>query len=131
VAPRLAQLRKLALQKRPSLLDFAQATGRVAMSLLSACASAKVIQATYRDLPHDALWRMLWVTPQPPDYVRPERRMETFQDYEKLLATIHAGDADAGELLMRKIMTDARDEVLAYLAQSHSDTVDSFRLAVY
>ena len=55
VEPRLAQLRKLALQKKPSLLDFAQATGRVAMGLLSACASAKVIQTTYRDLPHDAL----------------------------------------------------------------------------
>lgn len=131
VEPRLAQLRKLALQKRPSLLDFAQATGRVAMGLLSVCASAKVIQATYRDLPHDALWRMLWVTPQPPDYVRPERRLDTFHDYEQLLAAIRAGSADAAEVLMRKIMTDTRDEVLGYMQQSHTDTVDTFRLEVY
>ncbi len=131
VEPRLAQLRKLALQKKPSLLDFAQATGRVAMGLLSACASAKVIQTTYRDLPHDALWRMLWMTPQPPDYVRPERRIDTFHDYEQLLVAIKAGRADAAEVLMRKIMTDTRDEVLGYMAQSHSDVVDPFRQQVY
>lgn len=131
VDPRLAQLRKLAAQKRPSLLDFAQATGRVAMGLLAACDSAKVIQTTYRDLPHDALWRMLWVTPQPPDYVRPERRTDTYQDYEQLLRAIHAGQADAAEALMRKIMTDTRDEVLAYMARSHADSVDTFRQQVY
>ena len=131
VEPRLAQLRLLAAQKQPSLLDFAQTTGRVAMGLLAACASAKVIQTTYRDLPHDALWRMLWVTPQPPDYVRPARRADTFQDYALLLAAIHAGQADGAEALMRKIMTDTRDEVLHYMAQSHSDTVDPFRQQVY
>jgi DNA-binding GntR family transcriptional regulator len=139
VEPRLAQLRKLALQKRPSLFDFAQATGRVAMGLLSACASAKVIQTTYRDLPHDALWRMLWLTPQPPDYVRPERRLDTFHDYEQLLAAIQAGDADVAEVLMRKIMTDTRDEVLGYMAHAHAavdgdgraDPVDPFRRQVY
>ena len=131
VEPRLEQLRLLAAQKKPSLLDFAQATGRVAMGLLAACASAKVIQTTYRDLPHDALWRMLWVTPQPPDYVRPARRADTFQDYATLLAAIHAGQADGAEALMRKIMTDTRDEVLHYMALSHSDTVDVFRQQVY
>jgi len=131
VDPRLAQLRRLAAQKRPSLLDFAQATGRVAMSLLAACASAKVIQTTYRDLPHDALWRMLWVTPQPPDYVRPERRVDTFHDYQQLLVTIRAGEADQAETLMRKIMTNTRDEVLQYMARSHDDTVDPFRQQVY
>jgi DNA-binding GntR family transcriptional regulator len=131
VDPRLDQLRKLAAQKKPSLLDFAQATGRVAMGLLAACASAKVIQTTYRDLPHDALWRMLWVTPQPPDYVRPARRADTFHDYEQLLVAIRAGRADAAEVLMRKIMTDTRDEVLGYMAQSHSDSVDPFRQQVY
>ena len=131
VEPRLDQLRRLAAQKKPSLLDFAQATGRVAMGLLAACASAKVIQTTYRDLPHDALWRMLWVTPQPPDYVRPARRADTFHDYERLLVALRAGQADASELLMRKIMTDTRDEVLQYMARSHSDTVAPFRLQVY
>ncbi len=128
VDPALAQLRRLAQQKRPSLPDFAQATGRVAMRLLAACASDKVIQATYRGLPHDALWRMLWVTPQPPDYARPERRAETFGDYEQLLATVRAGQADAAEALMRKIMTDTRDEVLHALSRSHTDTVAPFRL---
>ncbi len=131
VEPRLDQLRQLAAQEEPSLLDFAQATGRVAIGLLAACASAKVIQTTYRDLPHDALWRMLWITPQPPDYVRPARRADTFQDYALLLAAIHAGQADGAEALMRKIMTDTRDEVLHYMAQSHSDSVDAFRQQVY
>ncbi len=131
VEPRMAQLRRLALQKRPSLLDFAQATGRVAMGLLSACASTKVIQATYRDLPHDALWRMLWVTPQPPDYLRPERRAETCEDYAALLATIRAGDADGAEALMRRIMTASRDEVLHCMGPAHTDTVDGFRLQVW
>jgi DNA-binding GntR family transcriptional regulator len=130
VDPRLDQLRRLAAQKKPSLLDFAQATGRVAMGLLAACASAKVIQTTYRDLPHDALWRMLWVTPQPPDYVRPARRADTLHDYEALLVAIRAGEADAAETLMRKIMTDTRDEVLQYMARSHTDVVDAFRLQV-
>ena len=131
VDPRLAQLRRLAAQKNPSLLDFAQATGRVAMGLLAACASAKVIQTTYRDLPHDALWRMLWVTPQPPDYVRPARRVDTLHDYAQLLVTIRAGQADAAESWMRKIMTDTRDEVLLYMARPDTDPVDPFRLQAY
>ena len=42
-----------------------------------------------------------------------------------------AGAADAAEVLMRKIMTDTRDEVLAYMAKSHSDVVDLFRQQVY
>jgi len=108
-----------------------QATGRVAMGLLSACASTKVIQATYRDLPHSALWRMLWVTPQPPDYLRPERRAETCEDYAALLATIRAGDADGAEALMRRIMTASRDEVLHCMGPAHTDTVDGFRLQVW
>lgn len=131
VEPRLDQLRRLASQKKPSLLDFAQATGRVAMGLLAACASAKVIQTTYRDLPHDALWRMLWVTPQPPDYVRPARRADTLRDYELLLVAIRGAQADAAETLMRKIMTETRDEVLQYMAPAHTDKVDPFRQQVY
>lgn len=131
VEPRLEQLRRLAGQKSPSVLDFAQATGRVAMALLAACASAKVIQTTYRDLPHDALWRMLWVTPKPPDYERSARRTETYQDYAQLLVTIKAGDANAAETLMRKIMTDTRDEVLQYLGRAHADSVDAFRQSVF
>ena len=131
VDPRLDQLRRLATQAEPSLLDFAQATGRVAIGLLQACASAKVIQATYRDLPHDALWRMLWVTPQPPDYVRPVRRTDTFLAYEALLVVIRAGQADAAEALMRKIMTETRDEVLHYMAHPGIDPVDPFRQQVY
>ena len=131
VDPRLDQLRRLAAQDQPSLLDFAQATGRVAIGLLQACASAKVIQATYRDLPHDALWRMLWVTPQPPDYVRPVRRTDTFLAYEALLVAIRAGQADAAEALMRKIMTATRDEVLHYMARADIDPVDPFRQQVY
>ena len=131
VDPRLDQLRRLAAQDQPSLLDFAQATGRVAIGLLQACASAKVIQATYRDLPHDALWRMLWVTPQPPDYVRPVRRTETFLAYQALLAAIRAGQADTAEVLMRKIMTESRDEVLHYMARADIEPVHAFRQQVY
>ena len=131
VDPRLAQLRRLAEQEQPSLLDFAQATGRVAIGLLQACASAKVIQTTYRDLPHDALWRMLWLTPQPPDYVRSVRRTDTVHDYAQLLVAIRAGQADAAETLMRKIMTETRDEVLLYMARPDTDPVDPFRQQVY
>lgn len=131
VQPRLEQLRRLAAQKNPSLLSFAQATGRVAMALLAACDSATVIQTTYRDLPHDALWRMLWVTPKPPDYERSARRTETYQDYAQLLLTIQASDANAAETLMRKIMADTRDEALLYLGRSHSDSVDAFRQQVF
>ncbi len=131
VDPRLDQLRRLAAQDQPSLLDFAQATGRVAIGLLQACASVKVIQATYRDLPHDSLWRMLWVTPQPPDYVRPVRRADTFHAYEDLLVAIRAGQADAAEALMRRIMTETRDEVLHYMARPGTDPIDPFRQQVY
>ncbi|WP_170168128.1 GntR family transcriptional regulator [Pseudorhodoferax soli] len=127
VDPRLAQLRRLAGQKKPSLLDFAQATGRVAMGLLAACGSPKVLQATYRDLPHDALWRMLWVKPSPPDYESSARRTATYEDYARLLEKIRASDADGAELLMRKIMTNTRDEVLQYLGLMHEADADAFR----
>jgi DNA-binding GntR family transcriptional regulator len=130
VDPRLAQLRKLAVQKKPSLLDFAQATGRVAMGLLAACRSPKVLQTTYRDLPHDALWRMLWVKPTPPDYESSARRTATYEDYAQLLEKIRASDADAAEALMRKIMTNTRDEVLQYLGLMDADDADTFRRQV-
>jgi len=130
VDPRLAQLRKLAGQKKPSLLDFAQATGRVAMGLLAACRSPKVLQTTYRDLPHDALWRMLWVKPTPPDYESSARRTATYEDYAQLLEKIRASDADAAEALMRKIMTNTRDEVLHYLGLMDADDADAFRRQV-
>lgn len=130
VDPRLAQLRKLAVQKKPSLLDFAQATGRVAMGLLAACRSPKVLQTTYRDLPHDALWRMLWVKPAPPDYESSARRTATYEDYAQLLETIRASDADAAEALMRKIMSNTRDEVLHYLGLLDADDADAFRRQV-
>lgn len=130
VDPRLAQLRRLAGQKKPSLLDFAQATGRVAMGLLAACRSPKVLQTTYRDLPHDALWRMLWVKPTPPDYESSARRTATYEDYAQLLEKIRASDADAAEALMRKIMTNTRDEVLHYLGLMDADDADAFRRQV-
>lgn len=130
VDPRLAQLRRLAGQKKPSLLDFAQATGRVAMGLLAACRSPKVLQTTYRDLPHDALWRMLWVKPAPPDYESSARRTATYEDYAQLLETIRASDADGAEALMRKIMSNTRDEVLHYLGLLDADDADAFRRQV-
>lgn len=130
VDPRLAQLRKLAGQKKPSLLDFAQATGRVAMGLLAACRSPKVLQTTYRDLPHDALWRMLWVKPAPPDYESSARRTATYEDYARLLETIRASDVDGAEALMRKIMSNTRDEVLHYLGLLDADDADAFRRQV-
>lgn len=130
VDPRLAQLRKLAGQKKPSLLDFAQATGRVAMGLLAACNSPKVLQTTYRDLPHDALWRMLWVKPAPPDYESSARRTATYEDYARLLETIRASDADGAEALMRKIMGNTRDEVLHYLGLLDAEDADAFRRQV-
>ena len=133
VDPQLAQLRRLALQKKPKLADFVKAIGRVAIGLMQACGNQQLIQA-YRNLPHDALWQMMWVTNQPMDYTQPARRLESLHDYEQVLAAIRAGQADAVERLIRKIMNDSRDEVLQQMGRSHADTgdaVDAFRRQVY
>ena len=136
VDTRLAQLRRLAQQAEPALVDFVQAIGRVVIGLLQACANNQLVQA-YRNLPHDALWQMMWVTQQPMDYARPARRLDTLHDYEQVLAAIRSGAADQAERLIRKIMTDSRDEVLGQMGKmgqmglSQADTVDAFRRQVY
>ena len=133
VDPKLAQLRRLTLQDQPALADFVQAIGRVAIGLLQACANTALITA-YRQLPHDALWQVMWVTNQPLGYQRPTRRLDSLHDYEQLLLAVRAGrpaPADGAERLMRKIMTDSRDEVLREMAASHSDAVEPFRQQVY
>ena len=51
-----------------------------------------------------------------------------------MLAAIRSGAADQAERLIRKIMTDSRDEVLGKMGQmglTQADTVDAFRRQVY
>lgn len=127
LATRLEELRQLAAQAEPPLVEFVKAVGRMGTGVVKACGNRQLIQ-TYRNLPHDSVWQMLWVNQAPLDYRRVSRRHEALQDYEKLLVLLRAGAADAAEAMMRKIVGDSCREVAAHMRETHADAIDDFRL---
>lgn len=124
---RLDALRALGSEPEPALIDFVRAIGRMGVGLMNACGNRQLIQA-YRTLPHDGVWQMLWVTSQPLDYITAQRRVQSVSDYERVLAAIAGGNAQAAERAMRKIMQDSRNEVLSHMQQAHPEPIERFRL---
>ncbi len=126
---RLDELRQLAFEQDTSLVEFVKAVGRMGTGLIQHCGNRQ-LASTYRNLPHDAIWQMLWVNNKPLDYERAARRIESLQGYERLLAAIRAGDADAAEAGMRRIVSDSCQEVIAHMRHSRTEPFDDFRLHV-
>lgn len=127
LAVRLGELRELTLREAPSLVEFVKAVGRMGTGLVQACGNRQLV-LTYRNLPHDAVWQMLWVNQTPLDYDRTARRLESLQGYERLLDLLRAGEADQAEAAMRKIVTDSCDEVIAHMRLGREEAVEEFRL---
>lgn len=124
---RLKELQQVQAAEQPSLVDFVKAIGRIATGLVQACDSRQVA-LTYRNLPHDTIWQMLWVTPAPLDYTSHERRETALRDYEHMFACMRRQDADGAERTMRKIITDSCQEVMGRMALARSAQVDTTRL---
>lgn len=127
VAPRLEEMRQLQGQDNPSLVEYVKAIGRIATGLVQACGSRQLL-LTYRNLPHDTVWQMLWVTSEPLDYTTPERRSLSFRHHQDLFDHMGAGDANGAERVMRKIMNDSCLEVLGRMAQTRQIELDPGRI---
>ncbi|MBI5259389.1 MAG: GntR family transcriptional regulator [Burkholderiales bacterium] len=126
LAERLEELRRLTQAKDTPLTEFVKAIGRMGTGLIQCCGNRQLIQ-TYRNLPHDAVWQMLWVTQQPMDYDAPARRLDSLHDYEQVLLALQRGHAAKAEATMRKIMADSCREVVRHMRRP-GDAVDAFRL---
>jgi DNA-binding GntR family transcriptional regulator len=126
---RLDELRLLAQREDTSLVEFVKAVGRMGTGLIQHCGNRQLV-STYRNLPHDAVWQMLWVNNNPVDYDRAARRLESLRGYQHLLAAIRAGRVDEAETGMRKIVTDSCKEVVAHMRLTRTEDFDEFRLLV-
>ncbi len=124
---RVDELRELALAAEPPLTEFIKAVGRVAIGMVQACGNRQLIQ-TYRNLPHDAMWQMLWVNGPLLDYDKPARRLQSLREHERMLDAIRQGDAATGEAVMRKIMSDSCREVIEHMRGARQEPVEAFRL---
>ena len=124
---RMDELQQLALAAEPPLAEFIKAVGRVAIGMVQVCGNRQLIQ-TYRNLPHDAVWQMLWVNGPLLDYDKPARRVQSLREHERMLAAIRAGDAATGEAVMRKIMRDSCREVIEHMRGVRIEPVEAFRL---
>lgn len=114
-------------EDNPSLVEYVKAIGRIATGLVQACGSRQLL-LTYRNLPHDTVWQMLWVTSEPLDYTTPERRSLSFRHHQDLFDHMGAGDANGAERVMRKIMNDSCLEVLGRMAQTRQIELDPGRI---
>lgn len=127
---RLEELRQLTLgAESPLLIEFVKAVGRMGTGLIQHCRNRQ-LAAAYRNLPHDAVWQLLWVNDSPLDYDRAERRLECLQGYERLLASIRGGLVDEAEAGMRQIVSDSCREVIAHMQRGRAEPFDEFRLQV-
>lgn len=124
---RLGELRERTEAADTSLVEFVKAVGRMGTGVIQHCGNRQ-LAATYRNLPHDAVWQMLWVNNKPLDYDRPVRRRESLQGYERLLAAIRAGGADAAEKEMRRIVRESCQEVIGHMRLTRAEPSDDFRL---
>ena len=126
---RLAELRECTRIEDTSLVEFVKAVGRMGTGVIQHCGNRQ-LAATYRNLPHDAVWQMLWVHNKPLDYDRRERRLESLHGYERLMAALRDGDADAAEREMRRIVRESCREVIGRMQLARSEPADDFRLHV-
>jgi len=127
---RLQELRQLALSaEAPSLVEFVKAVGRMGTGLIQHCGNRQ-LASTYRNLPRDAVWQLLWVNDSPLDYDRAARRLECLRGYEHLLASIRTSRVDEAEAGMRRIVSDSCQEVIAHMRRVRDEPFDEFRLQV-
>lgn len=126
---RLDELRRLTQDEAPSLVEFVKAVGRMGTGVVQACGNRQLV-LTYRNLPHDTIWQMLWVNNTPMDYDRRARRLESLQGYERLLKAVRESRVDDAEDAMRRIVNESCREVIAHLRQTRSEPFDDYRMDV-
>ncbi len=124
---RFDELRQLIQGEDTSLVEFVKAVGRMGTAVILACGNRQ-LASTYRNLPHDAIWQMLWVNNTPLDYDRSVRRLETLQGYERLLTAVRGSHVDEAEAAMRRIVSQSCNEVIAHMRLTRTEPVDEFRL---
>lgn len=126
---RFAELRRLTEAKDTPLVEYVKAVGRMGTGVIQHCGNRQ-LASTYRNLPHDVVWQMVWVNNTPLDYDRAERRLACLQAYERLLVALRAGDADASEAEMRRIVRESCQEVVGRMRLTRAEPADDFRVNV-
>ncbi|GAA5236482.1 GntR family transcriptional regulator [Verticiella sediminum] len=109
-----AELPRLLAARPFPHVDFVKAVGRLGTGVVQASGSRQ-LAVTYRDLPHDAIWQLIWMQPEPPDYGRPERRRQAADDYTALVACMRGGRAGEAAEIARRIAETSCREVISHL----------------
>ncbi|HRO57820.1 MAG TPA: GntR family transcriptional regulator [Burkholderiaceae bacterium] len=124
---RLERLRVLRDVQPASVVDFVMALGGIGVALVRSSGNRQLAQV-FGNLSHNTLWSSLWRSESPYDYDTPERREQAVRDYEQVVDAIAASDPDRGERLMRKIMREAGNAVIARMQAAEGRTVPPYRL---
>ena len=127
--PSIETLRRLANEDAPPVIEFIAAMGRMGAGLVKASGSRQLLHA-FRNLSHTMIWRMLWSSAPPLDFLSAQRRRTGMADYEEVFASILASDAERAERFMRKIMRESAAEVIGRMGTADGDRVSSYRLDV-
>jgi DNA-binding GntR family transcriptional regulator len=126
----LAQLRQAvaavaAAAERPAIsaLAFAQLGGDAARLIVGRCGAIRLAQMLSDHASHSG-WGMIW-RKRALDFQTPERRRQYAQQYVRLADLIEDGADQDAELLMRHMMFESRDRVLAAITRAHGGAADA------
>lgn len=110
-------------------MEFAMANGRLGAALYRHCGS-DYLAAFLRDQGDRSIWGLIW-RQRPLDFLTPERRQESARIWSDVSRAIHAGETSAAENAVYAIMYSSRDNVIARLSETRSESVpDSKLLAI-
>ncbi len=105
---------------------FALAVGRTGGAMYKACGNAGLVRLLGQQN-RGSLWGLIW-RERPLDFLTPQRRAETAQQWSSLQQAIAVHDGAAAERMARRALFDSRDHALRSLAVLRGDPVDPSKL---
>ncbi len=123
---RLKELRAMAAKPSVDAVDFAYASAR-ASSVFYQHGTNAYLARMIRDQGSSSFWDPIW-RERPVDLVTPARRRALLADWDALEKSVLSGDGVNAERIMRKMMFESRDAVLAALMALRKRHVDKSKL---
>jgi len=106
-----------------SALAFAHLGADAARVIVRHCGASRLAQMLSDHASHSG-WGMIW-RKRALDFQTPERRRRYALQYTRLADLIEAGADHDAELLLRQMMFESRDVVLAAIAKAHGGAADA------
>ena len=126
LAHAIASLRRLGEAPDCDPIAFAIETGRVGAVIFRNCGSHSLSSLIEHQI-DASVWGTLW-RHEVLDFLTRERRLSAVGDYTVLREAIEQRDGDRADLVMRRIVTTARENAIAALSRIRAETYDERRL---